>query len=161
MNHKIHCKVTRSSPLATFRWQYQNGPCLNFDRDCKPSNAKWQDITFDVSPAAGVATAKSTVTIPQDVGSGFFRCIATNVLGSDDHYLRFFAIGELRSVSYIPTIIICYTMNLMSIQNPKMFLSQNVSRVLLGSETTGYHQRTTGQCMSFASKFFLRTLTNR
>ena len=94
--------VTRSSPLPTFRWQSQNGLCLNIDRDCKPSNAKWQDIPSSVSPAAGVATAKSTVTIPEVAGSGFYRCIATNVLGSDDHYLRFFTTSEfIRSVSFI------------------------------------------------------------
>ena len=87
----IDCKVSRTNPLPTFRWQYQSGLCLNDNRECKPSDSKWQDVSapFSVSPAVDVATGVSKLTFPQTLRSAFFRCVATNAMGSDDYVMRF------------------------------------------------------------------------
>ena len=87
----IDCKVSRTNPLPTFRWQYQSELCLNDNRECKPSDSKWQGVSapFSVSPAVDVATGVSKLTLPQDLQSAFFRCVATNPMGSDDYVMRF------------------------------------------------------------------------
>ena len=87
----IDCKVSRTNPLPTFRWQYQSGLCLNDNRECKPSDSKWQDVSapFSVSPAVDIATGVSKLTFPQNLQSAFFRCVATNAMGSDDYVMRF------------------------------------------------------------------------
>ena len=96
LSNEVYCRVTQSNPLPKFKWQYQSGLCLNINRECKPSSGKWKDITvnFDVSPPVDIATKKSTLKIPQDSQSGFYRCVATNVVGSDDFSVSFFATGE-------------------------------------------------------------------
>ena len=42
-----------------------------------------------MSPAVDVATGVSKLTFPQDLQSAFFRCVATNPMGSDDYVMRF------------------------------------------------------------------------
>ncbi|XP_073254161.1 fibroblast growth factor receptor 1-like [Porites lutea] len=88
---EIDCKVSRTNPLPTFRWQYQSGLCLNDNRECKPSDSKWQDVSapFFVSPAVDVATGVSKLTLPQTLRSAFFRCVATNAMDFDDYVMRF------------------------------------------------------------------------
>lgn len=87
----IDCKVSQTNPLPTFRWQYQSGLCLNENRECKPSDSKWQDVSvsFSVSPAVNVTTGVSKLTFPENLQSAFFRCAATNAMGSDDYVMRF------------------------------------------------------------------------
>ena len=87
----IDCKVSRTNPLPTFRWQYQSGLCLNDNRECKPSDSKWQDVSapFSVSPAVDIATGVSKLTFPQNLQSAFFRCVATNAMDFDDYVMRF------------------------------------------------------------------------
>ncbi|CAH3195239.1 unnamed protein product, partial [Porites evermanni] len=87
----INCKVSRTNPPPTFRWQHQSGLCLNDNRECKPSDSKWQDVSapFSVSPAVDLATGVSKLTFPQNLRSAFFRCVATNAMGSDDYVMRF------------------------------------------------------------------------
>ena len=87
----INCKVSRTNPPPTFRWQHQSGLCLNDNRECKPSDSKWQNVSapFSVSPAVDVATGVSKLTFPHNLQSAFFRCVATNAMGSDDYVMRF------------------------------------------------------------------------
>ena len=87
----INCKVSRTNPPPTFRWQHQSGLCLNDNRECKPSDSKRQDVSapFSVSPAVDVATGVSKLTFPHNLQSAFFRCVATNAMGSDDYVMRF------------------------------------------------------------------------
>ena len=91
MTTVIDCKVSRTNPPPTFRWQYQSGLCLNDNRECKPSDSKWQNVSapFSVSPAVDVATGVSKLTFPQNLQSAFFRCVATNEMESDDYVMRF------------------------------------------------------------------------
>ena len=91
MTTVINCKVSRTNPPPTFRWQHQSGLCLNDNRECKPSDSKWQDVSapFSVSPAVDVATGVSKLTFPQNLQSAFFRCVATNEMESDDYVMRF------------------------------------------------------------------------
>ena len=42
-----------------------------------------------MSPAGDVATGVSKLIFPQDLQSAFFRCVATNPMGSDDYVMRF------------------------------------------------------------------------
>ena len=42
-----------------------------------------------MSPAVDIATGVSKLTFPQDLKSAFFRCVATNAMGSDDYVMRF------------------------------------------------------------------------
>ena len=100
---KVFCKVIRTNPLPTFNWQYQSGWCLNINPECKPPSAKWENITekFVVSPPVDVATVKSTLNIPENMQSAFFRCVATNVRGSDDYLMRFFSSGKFHLLCYL------------------------------------------------------------
>ena len=93
MTNKIYCQVSRTNPLPTFKWQHQGWLCI----ECKPDKNLWRDINenFDTSPSVDMPTAKSTLIIPKDAQSGFFRCVATNARGSDYNVLKFSARGEL------------------------------------------------------------------
>ncbi|PFX14424.1 Fibroblast growth factor receptor 1 [Stylophora pistillata] len=94
-NRRIYCQVSRSNPLPTFKWQYQRDPCLNFNPECKPDKSRWSDLpaSFAVSPPSDDATRRSTVAIPKDTESGFFRCKATNREGSAENVMKFFVSG--------------------------------------------------------------------
>ena len=96
-SREIYCKISQSNPLPTFKWQHQNGRCLNSNPECYPDNNRWEDLpaSFVISPPSGVATKRSTVGIPRDTRSGFLRCVATNTGGSAENMMRFFASGEL------------------------------------------------------------------
>ncbi|KAJ7377511.1 hypothetical protein OS493_028494 [Desmophyllum pertusum] len=92
MTNKIYCQVSRTNPLPTFKWQHQGWLCI----ECKPDKNRWRDINenFDTSPSVDMPTAKSTLIIPKDAQSGFFRCVATNARGSDYNVLKFSARGD-------------------------------------------------------------------
>ncbi|RMX55640.1 hypothetical protein pdam_00001669 [Pocillopora damicornis] len=94
-SRRIYCEISQSNPLPTFKWQHQNGPCLNFNPECYPDNSNWKDLptSFVISPPSGDATYRSTVDIPLDTPSGFLRCLAANTGGSDENMMRFFASG--------------------------------------------------------------------
>ena len=96
-NRRIYCQVSQSNPLPTFKWQHQHGPCLNFNPECNPDKSRWSDLpaSFVVSPPSDDATRKSTVAIPKDTQSGFFRCKATNREVSAENVMKFFVSGEL------------------------------------------------------------------
>lgn len=96
-SRRIYCEISQSNPLPTFKWQHQNGLCLNFNPECYPDNSNWKDLpaSFVISPPSGDATDRSTVDIPLDTPSGFLRCLAANTGGSDGNMMRFFASGEL------------------------------------------------------------------
>ena len=96
----MYCQASRTNPLPKITWQHQTGLCLNINPECKSDNTKWRDITssasFVISPGDDVATTKSTLTIPRDAPSAFFRCIARNVRGTRvGSTMSFFASGEL------------------------------------------------------------------
>ena len=94
--NRVYCQVSRSNPLPVFKWQYQNGPCLNINPECNPDSSKWKDVPsgFVISPPGDVPTARSTVDVPKDLPSGFLRCKATNTRGSDENVMRVFVSGE-------------------------------------------------------------------
>lgn len=64
-----------------------------------PDSGSWQDISssanFVITPGIDIATLKSTLKIPKDAQSAFFRCEARNVRGVDFHVMSFFSSGEL------------------------------------------------------------------
>ena len=53
-----------------------------------------------ISPGIEVATMKSTLKIPKDYQSAFFRCEARNERGADFHVMSFFSSGGLTLYYY-------------------------------------------------------------
>ena len=104
IRNEISCQVKRSNPLPKISWQHQNGLCLIHNPKCLPDSSKWQDISSSanmvISPGIDVATVKSTLKIPKDYQSAFFRCVARNVRGADSHMMSFFSSGELTLYYY-------------------------------------------------------------
>ena len=74
-----------------------------------PDSNNWQDISSSadivISPGVDVATVKSTLKIPKDAQSAFFKCVATNVRGVDFHVMTFFSSGELTMYHYFKLCI--------------------------------------------------------
>lgn len=99
IRNEISCQVNRSNPLPKISWKHQNGLCLINNPQCLPDSSSWQDTssTADIiiSPVIEVATKKSTLKIPKDYQSSFFRCEARNERGADFHVMSFFSSGEL------------------------------------------------------------------
>ncbi|KAL9972277.1 hypothetical protein ACROYT_G018560 [Oculina patagonica] len=98
ITNQIYCQVSETNPLPKITWQHQTGLCLNINPECKPDDNRWRDITksanFVISPGVDVATAKSTLTMPKDAPSAFFRCLARNARGSSvNSAMSFFASG--------------------------------------------------------------------
>lgn len=99
ITNEISCQVNRSNPLPKILWQHQNGLCLINNPECLPDSSSWQDISsradIVISPVIEVATMKSTLKIPKDYQSAFFRCEARNERGADFHVMSFFSSGGL------------------------------------------------------------------
>ena len=76
---------------------------------CTPDSSNWEDISTSanifISPGVDVATVKSTLRIPKDAPSAFFKCVATNVRGVDVHVMSFFSSGELTMYHYFKLLI--------------------------------------------------------
>ena len=94
--NKIFCNVI-GYPIPVFKWQYQFAVCLteNF-LDCVPRNDKWVDLPGKhiVSTDTSLEKRKSTVTIPDSVHFGFYKCIVTNELGREANVLKFYGGGK-------------------------------------------------------------------
>ena len=104
ITNEISCQVNRSNPLPKILWQHQNGLCLINNPECLPDSSSWQDISSGadivISPVIEVATMKSTLKIPKDYQSAFFRCEARNERGADFHVMSFFSSGGLTLYYY-------------------------------------------------------------
>ena len=74
-----------------------------------PDSNSWQDISSSadivISHSVDVTTVKSTLKIPKDARSAFFKCVATNVRGFDFHVMSFFSSGELTTYHYFKLCI--------------------------------------------------------
>lgn len=108
ITNELSCQVTRSNPLPKISWQRQDDLlCLSHNPKCKPDSSSWQDISGSANiviyPGVDVATTKSTLKIPKDALSAFFKCVATNVRGVDFHVMSFFSSGVARITIEVPS----------------------------------------------------------
>lgn len=90
-------------------WQRHEDECLFQNPKCTPDSRSWEDISSSanivISPDVDVATDKSTLKIPKDARSAFFKCVATNVRGVDFHVMSFFSSGELTMYHYFKLLL--------------------------------------------------------
>lgn len=97
--------MNRTNPLPKISWQHQTGHCLNINPKCVPDSSSWKDISSSanvvISPGIDVPTVKSTLKIPKDAQSTFFKCAARNERGVDFHVMSFFSSGELTLYYYL------------------------------------------------------------
>ena len=93
---KVSCKVTKSNPLPTFRWFYQNFICDKSSvQECVPDEGKWKPVPPEkISPNASIPSSKSSVNIDSDQGNSYYRCKASNSLGNDSLVIIFKRGGE-------------------------------------------------------------------
>ncbi|KAL9972287.1 hypothetical protein ACROYT_G018570 [Oculina patagonica] len=104
ITNQIFCQVNETNPLPKITWQHQTGLCLNINPECKPDDNRWRDITssanFVISPGVDVATAKSTLTMPENAPSAFFRCVARNARGTSvNSAISFFASAKAKKLT--------------------------------------------------------------
>lgn len=93
---KVDCVLDKGNPLPTFKWEYQNMVCPDFDtRNCQPVETQWIPV-----PESVIMTPKQTrtngsvVNVQSDQLAARYRCQAFNNLGSDCHVIKFVRRGK-------------------------------------------------------------------
>ena len=103
----VSCKVTRSNPLPLFSWQYalKNLECViqKPAGTCVPKEDEWITVPCDLmSPSSSTRTIESILNVPKDHQNAFYRCQASNFLGSNWQILRFVRHGK--NISLVKTM---------------------------------------------------------
>lgn len=95
-NSKVDCVLDKGNPLPTFKWEYQNMVCPDFDtRKCQPVETQWMPV-----PERAIITPKqkptngSIIKVQSDQTAALYRCQAFNNLGSDSHVIKFVRRGK-------------------------------------------------------------------
>ena len=96
---EVSCRVTKSNPLPTFRWQYafKNLECNINDPTgtCVPKEDEWVTVPSQfVFPSSSTPTNESIVTVAKDQQNAFYHCQAFNSLGNDSQILKFVRLGK-------------------------------------------------------------------
>ena len=93
---KVDCVLDKANPLPTFKWEYQNIVCPDFDtRNCQSVETHWMPVHAStiVTPKQ-TATNRSIVKVQSDQAAARYRCQAFNNLGSDSHVIKFVRRGK-------------------------------------------------------------------
>ena len=114
---KIHCKVSRSNPLPTIKWFYQDWPCKedNLNGNCVPKTDQWRSLLPSSEVKIqhdGVFT--SVITLSSE-SAAFYMCQAKNLLGNASKIFEFHRYSkyycEFRYRLYLtalPTIVVVF-----------------------------------------------------
>ena len=99
-NSKVTCILDKANPLPTFKWEYQNMNCPDFDTSkCQPVESHWMPVPESVimTPKRSPAN-ESIIRVQSDQPAARYRCKAFNKLGSDSHVIKFFRHGKNSSL---------------------------------------------------------------
>ena len=107
MESQVFCALDKGNPLPTFKWEYQNMNCPDFDtRFCEPVESQWMDVPESViMTPQETPTNKSVVKVQSDQPTASYRCQASNDLGSDAHVINLVRRGKV-SVTLIIIIVL-------------------------------------------------------
>ena len=92
----LTCEVEYSVPQPNITWKYQRPNCRNMSQflTCYPVANMWRTPPKDIGQVNvtldrfGQNSYKSTFIISSGLQNGFFRCTATNALGTDNYMVR-------------------------------------------------------------------------
>jgi hypothetical protein len=82
----LRCTVTNGYPKPEITWEFQSSSCLKSSYACRPSS-EWKK--FDNG-----RKRKEEFVVAPPFGPGFYRCVATNMVGKD---YQIFAVRKLPS----------------------------------------------------------------
>lgn len=84
----LRCRITSGDPKPEITWEFQSSNCLKNTFACKPSG-EWKK--FDNG-----GKKKDEFVVAPPFGPGFYRCVATNMIGKD---YQIFAVRKLQNGS--------------------------------------------------------------
>lgn len=84
----LQCNVVSGDPKPEITWEFQSSNCLKNTFACNP-NAEWKK--FDNG-----GKRKNEFVVQPPFGPGFYRCVATNIVGKD---YQIFAVRKLQNGS--------------------------------------------------------------
>ena len=100
----VICKLKRSYPPANITWHVQPY-CLNLIDKCFYKEHLWQEAESSEFKIVSSKTYSQIYMLPQARSSYFFRCVANNSEGSDQHVVKFRYITEGRCRSRLPFLV--------------------------------------------------------
>lgn len=80
----LRCNLVSGDPQPDITWEFQSSNCLRNTFACKPT-ASWKK--FDNG-----GNRKNEFVVAPPFGPGFYRCVATNMVGKDS---QIFAVRKL------------------------------------------------------------------
>lgn len=83
----LRCNIVSGNPKPELTWEFQASTCLKKSFTCKPSGDWKKFVTWSKD--------KSEFVVAPPLGPGFYRCVATNMVGEDS---QMFAVRQMPNV---------------------------------------------------------------